>query len=97
MKILIEFFSIGPTYTIFKMRKQLWIGHPGGSYGMIKAKAIASFHHILDPGFGGNSASVLSSLTKTEQLEGLDRTGSFQRQFSHNSELVNSQPTSAII
>ena len=59
MKILIEFFSIGPTYTIFKMRKQLWIGHPGGSYGMIKARVVASFQHILAPVFGGNLESVL--------------------------------------
>ena len=34
----------------------------GGYYDMREAGAVASFQHMMDPGFGGNLASVLKIL-----------------------------------
>ena len=62
MKILIELFPIVLSYSLFNMLKQLRMGSPKGSYGMSEARVVATFQHILAPGFGGNSASVLNFL-----------------------------------
>ena len=65
MKSLIEFSPIEPTYNLSNAPKKLWIGYPGISYDMSKARVVASFQNILAPGFGGNLASVLTNLTNT--------------------------------
>ena len=60
MKSLLYLLPIGPTDPLFKIHKQLWISYPGGSYGMIKARVLASFKQISALGFGGNLESVLN-------------------------------------
>ena len=67
MKSPIYFFPIGPTYPLSKIIKQLWLGSPRLSYVIIKERVVASFKHILDPVFGGDLASVLTNLTKSEK------------------------------
>ena len=42
---------------------------------MRETRRVASFHHILVSGLGGDSASVLTFLTKPENWEVLDGTG----------------------
>ena len=54
VKSLIEFFSIGPIDPLSIMLKILWFVSPVRSYGMRKAMVVASFQHILAPGYGGN-------------------------------------------
>ena len=54
VKSLIEFFSIDPIYPLSIMLKILWFVSPGGFYGMREAMVVASFQHILAPGYGGN-------------------------------------------
>ena len=57
---MLEFFLIGPKYTISKIIKQLnWI-YTGGYYEMSEARVVALFQNILAPGFGGNLAPVLN-------------------------------------
>ena len=51
------------------MIKQLQLVSTVGFYGMIEARVVSSFQHILDPGFGGDSASVLIFSTNPEKLE----------------------------
>ena len=55
------------------------------------------FHHILVPGFGGDSASVLKILTKLEKWEELDGAGGLQRNFLYHAALVNSQLSAYIL
>ena len=69
MKIPLYFFPIGPTDTLYKMIKTLLLGSPGISYGMIEERVVASFKHILDTGFGDDSASVLETFSMTEKWE----------------------------
>ena len=52
-------FNIGLTYHFSKMKNQLWLSLTEGFFGMRKARVVSSFQHILDPEFGGYSASVL--------------------------------------
>ena len=40
MKILIEFFPIGPTYPLYKMFKTLWMGYTEVFYDMIEARIV---------------------------------------------------------
>ena len=40
---------------------------PGGYYGMIEARVVVSFQHILNPVFGSDLASVLSNLTNPQK------------------------------
>ena len=82
MKSLLEFLPIGPTYNLSNMLKQLLFGSPGGSYGMIKSRFVASFQQILDPGFGGDSAPAPINLNTPENWEGLDDTVSLKCLFS---------------
>ena len=49
---------------------------------MSEARVVASFYHILAPGFGGNSESVLTNLTNPEKWEVIDGIGGLQRQSS---------------
>ena len=39
---------------------------------------VASFQHILVPGFGGNLAKVLEILTESDKWEGIDGTSILQ-------------------
>ena len=91
MKIPLYFFPIGPTDTLYKMIKTLLLGSPGISYGMIEERVVASFKHILDTGFGDDSASVLETFSMTEKWEWLYGTSCLQRKFSDHASSVNSQ------
>ena len=58
MKILLDLFPILPIYPLSRMIKRLQLGSQGFSYVIMKARFVVSFQHILDPGFGTDSASV---------------------------------------
>ena len=97
MKSLLEFPPIVSTYSISNILKQLWLGSIGKYYGMIKERVVASFQYILDPGFSGDSSSVLKFSTKPETWQGLDSTGGLKHQWSYCAVPVNNKFVAANI
>ena len=97
MKILLDFFAVVPIHPLNNIIKKIRLGSPGLSYGKGESRVVASFQHIMDPIFGGDLASFLKILTKSEKWEVLDGTSALQRQLSYHAASVNITLTADII